>query len=160
MDSVFWGGKHSGKISPKSLCTYLHCDYLTYSISNNTHTHTACCFFHILLQSSKKRPTSGSVQIEEMTDQTSNAAFMLTGQFFEKYVKILKIYTNHNLFIRRKVVPGRRVTLTAESTLSSVCMTKTFPRLTEFTAGQARRQGRGCACRPPGATEKVRLMGS
>ena len=39
-DSVFWGGKHSGKISPKSLCTYLHCDYLTYSISNNTHTHT------------------------------------------------------------------------------------------------------------------------
>ena len=25
------GGKHSGKISPKSLCTYLHCDYLIYS---------------------------------------------------------------------------------------------------------------------------------
>ena len=45
--------------------------------------------------------------------------------------------------MRRKVVPGRRVTLTVESTLSSVCMTKTLPLLAELTAGQARRHGDG-----------------
>ena len=57
--------------------------------------------------------------------------------------KYRNIYTNHNPFIRRKVIPGRRVTLTAESTLSSVCMTKTLPSLTELAAGQARRHGEG-----------------
>ena len=36
-------------------------------------------------------------------------------------------------------------------------MTKTLPRLTELTAGQARRHGGGYARRPPGA-KKVRLM--
>ena len=49
----------------------------------------------------------------------------------------------HNPFIRRKVVPGRRVTLKVESTLSSVCMTKTLPLLTELPAFQARRHGDG-----------------
>ena len=87
---VFLGGGNSGKISPKNFCTYLHCDYLTYSISNNTHT--VCCFYHILLQSSKYRPTSGSVQIEEMTDLTSNVAFVFTSQFFEKYVKNIETF--------------------------------------------------------------------
>ena len=62
------------------------------------------------------------------------------------------LYKSYNPFIRRKVVPGRRVTLTAESTLSSFCMTKTLPRLTELTAGQdLRHRGgvRGVRMPPP-----------
>ena len=71
--------------------------------------------------------------------------------FWKISKKYWNIYTNHNPFIRRKVVPSTRVTLTAESTLSSVCMTKTLPRLIELMAGQARKHG---------GAKKVRLMGS
>ena len=160
LDSVFLGGKHSGKISPKSLCTYLHCDYLTYSISNNTHTH--CLFFLPHLVTELKKTTNQRFCPNWGNDRPNfeRCVYVDWPIFWKIRKKYWNIYTNHNLFIRRKVVPGRKVTLTAESTLSSVCMTKTFPHLTELTAGQARRQGLGCICRPPGATEEVRLMGS
>ena len=128
LDSVFSKNTEtpfSYKISPKHLYTYLNCSYLTYSFSNNTH----CLLFLPHLVTELKITTSGSVQNEERCVRVDQPIFW---KIRKKY---WKIYTNHNPFIRRKVVPSWSVTLTAEPTLSSVCMTKTLPRLTELTAG-------------------------
>ena len=125
------------KLSSKNLYTYLHCDYLTYFISNNTHA--ACCFYHIMLQSSKQRPTSGQSPSKNAGNDRPNVerCIQVDRPIFKKYVlknfeTFIRIIAP---FIRRKVVPGRRVTLPAESTLSSVRTTRKLPRLTELTAG-------------------------
>ena len=47
----------------------------------------------------------------------------------------LSIYTNHNPIYMKKSVPGRKFTLPAESTLSSIGMTKKLLPLTKLTAG-------------------------
>ena len=72
-----------------SKLTYI-VDSLTYSISNNTHplpvVSTTSCY---RAQNSvlHERSTLKSVQNEEMTGQTSNVAFMLTGQFLKNTYK-------------------------------------------------------------------------
>ena len=61
---------------------------------------------------------------------------MLTNQFLKIRKKIEIFIQFITPFIWRKNVSGRRVTFPAESTLSSVRMTKKLPRLTELTAGR------------------------
>ena len=115
-----------------SICTYVHRDYLNILFLI---THTDCLLFLPLAVTELKIMADlshQSVQNEELTGQSSNVAFMLNGQF----LKIRNIIQFIALLIWTKVVPVKRVTLPAESTLPSVRMTKKLPRLTELMAGR------------------------
>ena len=166
LDSVFFGGG-GGNTQVKSR---LKASVLTY-IAIIWHIlfptiHTHCLLFLPHLVTELKITTNQRFRPNWGNDRPNFERCVCVDRpiFWKIRKKYWNTYTNHNLFTRRKVIPGRRVTRTAGSTLSSVCMTKALPRLTELTAGQARRHGGGggcvgCACRPPGA-KKVRLMGS
>ena len=71
-----------------------------------------------------------------MTDQTSNVAFVLTGQFFEKYIKNIEIFIQIITRLEGEKFSRVEGSLSQPSQfVSNVYVTKTLPRLTELTAG-------------------------
>ena len=125
------------KLSSKNLYTYLHCDYLTYFISNNTHA--ACCFYHIMLQSSKQRPTSGQTPSKNAGTDRPNVerCIQVDRPIFKKYVlKTLKhLYESGPRLYGEKLSRVEGSPSQPSQLYRAFVRQESLPRLTELTAG-------------------------